>query len=424
MEERRPGIAKWKMVSLIIGGVVALGLGGIVVRFQSLRSERDKLSERLDAAIASHEERLHSGKVWSPHALRGESVDGNGATLQRAALSALDAPEALFGKKGRCEEPTADAIAWTVEHREALETLRAASRAKTAFASFNLAQGETAPLPNLRGLSSAHEALLVMAASSPPEECLAIAADAVRLAQQWAPGAGLVGTMLAALRQSEAARAMVGCSVGAPPAALIRSAHELAVLAEDAPNAGAGDTLEVEYLWLAAATRSSLLLSDGFPRTRLDWEAIATGDTVIEAWGVTLDHVEAAQRIGSLGYPEAATTWTALSDSDHQSKNLLVSLAPGNDVYSKRDRESLATLRAAATLMAELAWRVRDGSDASPPPAALADPFVKGSLSVQREDGKALRVWSVGANGTDDGGSGDDVVIENPEKRSLCPPPR
>lgn len=412
-------LARWKVAALAIGGLAAVGLGGITIRVQLLRADKAKLSKTLDGEIAAFRERQAQGKSYAPAPLRAGAapIDDNGLALQRAAVRGLDAPEALFGtKEGACVEPTPEAVAWTTEHAAALDTLRAASRATKAYTEVALEDGASAPLPEYRTFSLAQRALSARAASAPPGECLAIAVDTLRLAQQLAPGAALTGTMMSAHQQTVAAEAVLGCTEGASAAELAQAARELAQLAAEQPHLGASDALEVEYLWRAATLRSSIPLTGAFPSGRADWEALTFGGTVLEAWAATHEGLASVRGIGAGGYPAAADAWQALTAREKGTNNALLMLAVEVDKLVLADQKGVAAVRGAALVIDALARRA-GATDLKAP--SLLDPFTGDPLHL--DAGATPRAWAVGPNKSDDNGANDDVAVSARAGRSLCP---
>lgn len=412
-------LARWKVAALGVGALALVGLGGVTIRVQLLRADKAKLSKTLDGELAAFRERQAQGKGYAPAPLRASAapIDDNGLALQRAAVRGLDVPEALFGTKdGACVEPTPEALAWTTEHATALDALRTASRATKAFTEVALEDGASAPLPEYRSFSLAHRALLARAASAPPGECLAVAADTLRLAQQIAPGAALTGIMMSAHQQTVAAEALLGCTEGASAVELAQAARELAQLAAEQPHLGASDALEVEYLWRAATLRSSIPLTGAFPSGRADWEAITFGGTVLEAWSATHEGLAAVRGIGAGGYPAAADAWRALDAREKGTNNALLMLAPEVDKLVVADQKGVAAVRSAALVMDSLARRA--GASDLPAPSLL-DPFSGDPLRI--DAGATPRAWAVGPNKQDDAGAGDDVAVTARAGRSLCP---
>ena len=394
-------------------GLASLLVGGVIVRTMLLTARSTGIAARLDESLTAYDTRL-AGQRWTPKPLRGASHPGNIYAEQVEASRGLAMPEGLFGPKGdACAKPTDAQARFLEEHREGFAQLRAAASAEFSLVPHDLLGGVDAPMPPVGALLGSQRALLTMAALSSPKDCAEIAADAIRLAQAVSPGGGLLGLTMSAVQVERGAQAMAACLRRGDGPMREAASRELAQLISDYPTMGAGTALESEYLGRVVVARNSARFDFLLPTTSEQRETFWIGGDLLDYAAWSLDHVEEARSIGSLGYPEAAKQWSTLRDREQREDNLFLTMTMGvSDEWIQSEQRALAVLGGVATLAQLLT------NPESELVASHGDPFTRAALTVARSDDGTLQIGSVGPDGASQGGTGDDVVVA---ERSSCP---
>ena len=319
----------------------------------------------------------------------------------------LKAPQGLFAQKdpgcaGGDEERN-----FVQTHAAELSALRHAAHASTADTPLKMVASLDGPasFPLMHG----HKVLLGAAALAPAGECLAITADAVRLAQAVAPGAGLAGSQQASAAINRALIAMSHCARRASRAELTQASRELDVLLDSQPTLANGDGLEREHLESAGRFLSYARFDWWLPKSRPEYEEFMIGGHVNDAAAWFLDQQAQAHEVGTSGYPRAAELVRGLEQKLPATNNPLLMIANQREAAIVRDQGALARLRVTShwlTLLTSDQPREETVKVAGP-----QDPFNGLPLRADHGETAGVRVWSVGPNTQDDVGGGDDIVV-------------
>ncbi len=399
----------------VIAGVTLTGAGLAVVTNVLVHRSQDARARALDARLQQSAARFHAHR-WERPVLRGTAAAGNAADAERAAIEPLDKlearpiePLANLLKDGKPMPP--EIVALVERHRAALEGLRSASLRGHAWTQVPFEQGASAPLPPFVSRLRTGKLLLAMASTAEPAECLRIAADAVRVGQDGAAGVGLVGSMVAATQTELALPVMLRCALRADGAARREAAREVALLV--AHPLSLGEAFEAEGLMGGGTFRDLSLHVPAFPTSSAAFEAWSGRGTAIDAWQYVADEADKLRDLDVRRIPEGLALLDQLEQAALHSPNPLVAMiTPTRVRVLARAGAMEARLRATAVLLQTLADPAADPAALVGKPE-LADPFSGKPLALRR-DPAALVLWSVGQDGKDDGGKGDDVVTALP----------
>ena len=409
------------LASLLLAVVGALAFH--VLRLQRLYHRRDALAAKLDEQIKDYRTHWRGPGRYAPPVLRGVAVDGNAMAVQWPAAKAMGLPQLPEGLKASfelCQRPDARVITLADTHAAALRTFRSAASRATSRSEPEIERGlADVPIAPVQLHLRAVDLLLVRASLSPPEECLALCTDAVRLGQQLVPGEGLVGAMIAAVDIEHAAPVITGCARTASNEQLATTAKELVSLAEHAP--ALGESFEIESLLGGVSMRQLTGGRTWIPTSGGEVESLFTLEIVLGAWDELARDPAQYRAIRADAYPAAVGVWTAEATRLRTSTNPLLGMGTvAFDKYLYRDMGAQALLRALAIMVDGLSRRDEQGAipkDPSPllKDKALADPFDGNPLHWEIDATGAMRVWSVGKDTADQRGApgSDDVVVSS-----------
>ena len=317
-------------------------------------------------------------------------------------------------------------------HGPQLERLRKTTELGQAWlAEPNLARSGSVPddLAHLRSV----ELLLVAALDGPADECLRMAADAVRLAQDLVPGGGLARLSFAAVEVRHAVSVTVRCAHSATEGALEYARRAFESLAANCPPVG--PALQAEALLNAVALRAHYELRPPLPEFWKPPNERARSDPrrLLEAWQFELAMANAAQSFQGSPLTEVLRQAAAWEAKRRAASNPLIRQPPtatNATVSVLRALEARAHIVLAASLLAVVAGTPRrlqpqswDSKLALRP--HLRDPFT-GSPLRQRSGVSpgGFVLYSVGPNRQDDAAGSDDIAVRwaprsTPEDRSV-----
>jgi hypothetical protein len=384
--------------------LVGIALSAVAVRGLSLRQRHQSLTAELQRRVAEHAS-VHAR--WAPKPLRGESHEGDMLAEQLQVADQLKPKQGLFAQKdpgcaGGEEERT-----FLQTHAAQLGTLRQAARASSADTP--LPTEYTLDGPASLPLVRVHQVLIAAAALARAADCLAITADAIRLAQAVVPGAGLDGTQQASVSINRALIAMSHCARRASRSELVQAGQELSSLLESHPSLARGDGLEREHLESAGRFLSYARFDWLLPTNRLEYEEFMIGGQLNDAAQWFLDQQEQAREIGKSGYPKAAELIRGLAQKQAATNNPLLMIAEQSEAASVRDQTALARMRITSHWLKLLTSNEPRAEAAKV--ASLEDPYSGLPLRADHNAESGVRVWSVGPNGQDDAGAGDDIAV-------------
>jgi len=391
-----------------------------------------KLSEALDAQLATYKRQR-----WERPVLRGQTGEGN------AGLEALQVVQGLAPLEPKARDALAEQLYYGQAPTPAqqklidanaklLDKLRGATQLGWSMNEVQAELGVAAPTPKYPLMMDAVLMLLGRASASQPEECVMIAADAMRLGQDLVPGAPLEAASVSARITGVATPVLAHCVTNGGVDVAGRAARELHSLATHPPPVGGG--IELLDLEAQVELRSLAELS---PKDSPDSPLRRLRDrpALFEAWERFETPARFRNEISPAQYPQSLESWLREQDSRTRSGLALISDG-GSSVqgWLYDDMRGQALLRALSVGLATLAERGRRQRMPREPlglnEAALCDPFTGQPLKWRvSQDGNELSVWSVGEDRRDDKGSSDwsaqaplDVVVhlpvrplENPE---------
>jgi hypothetical protein len=122
-----------------------------------------------------------------------------------------------------------------------------------------------------------------------------------------------------------------------------------------------------------------------------------------------LDQQEQAREIGKSGYPKAAELIRGLAQKQAATNNPLLMIAEQSEAASVRDQTALARMRITSHWLKLLTSNEPRAEAAKV--ASLEDPYSGLPLRADHNAESGVRVWSVGPNGQDDAGAGDDIAV-------------
>jgi len=379
----------------------------------------ERQAARLEAKLGRDIEQYRA--YWSRKTrplLRGEPAEGDAAEEARRIATRIAAPEMPDEVMERVAagEPPPEIVALVEEKTDDLAALRATTRRRTAWTDLDIARGGAAvPMPDFMPLIRAQKLLAAQAVIAEPGECLRIAADAVRIAQDAGRGAGVLGSSVAAAMIEIVAPVAGPCLARASPAEREEAASSFALLATTAPDIGAA--FELEAL-LAAATFAQVADAPLVPTTGEQIEQVRSRGDVLEAWEMVARDPAQFRAMRTEDLPEAIAIWEREARVRRTAGNPLLSIAaPPMTQYIELDMEAQARVRAIAVLAEVLADLEPDATLPTETPAAitgsnLTDPFT-GDPLLWDATGDEACAYSAGRDGLDDGCSpaSDDVGV-------------
>lgn len=392
----------------MIAALLVIGVAGTVARTMQLAARASSAARDVDARADEYEERLRANP-WRPAPLRGDSHEGNIYEEFIAAASASDPPSPLFQKMDRaCQAASEAELAYLTAHRDEVAALRLAASGDHSVVAFDVRAGRAQELPPVGPPLRALKLLVAASSVAPPAECVAIAADALRLAQAVSPGGLLVSAVISSTFVGLAGRAMLQCLARAEGPAIREALRQLELLHADHPTLGAGHMIEGEQLYRASASRTAVSFDFVLPMTDVQREALWIGGDLLDAQAWCLRELPAARAIGAMEYPEAALRWEEMHEAERRRlgpDNVFISVAEPRR-YLVADQQALATVR----ILTVFAERLVTPSSADI--GSLTDPFTGARLRVDATTPDGLRVWSVGADGRNSEGTEDDLVVD------------
>lgn len=362
---------------------------------------------------------------WQRPVLRGVARPGNAAVLERRALvpaRVLPSGVDLFKALERGAPPSPELAHLLERVGPRLDALEDATQSSFAWQLDPALAPYTGTLDNLAHLDSV-ELLLLRASTLPAAACLRAAADAARLAQDLVPGGGVDRVQIASVEISVVPPVAVACAAHASPGELSAALAEVESLAEHVPPIRSA--LDVEALVTARGFQSDFALTPLLPKltgSSLD-RARANPWKLLDAWRRSLDVADQWSQLDpNADYAAERASLEDALDSHWQDNPLLraSNLAVEAQKALVRHEQSVALLRSLGGALAVMQARAKSGELPESAPAAFAlpvfaDPFSAKQLRYRRDpDGRAGRVYSVGKNGRDDSGLGDDVVVHVP----------
>ncbi|HEX7480522.1 MAG TPA: hypothetical protein VF331_22170 [Polyangiales bacterium] len=370
-------------------------------------SAYQQLCRQLDADVGTLR-RLR----WERPVLRGQPGEANAAAEAASALAdfaAVDesvrdalADKVYYGK------PLSPAEQELLHGRRALlDRLRAATHHGWAQTELAPERGSEMHVPPYPRAIDAALLLLAQAETQPPDECLRIATDVVRLGQDMVPGGPLEAVSVSMRMTSVAVPVIVRCAARGDLTTLRRAAHELHTLATHPPPSGV--TLELTDIVSAMKLRSLAALSNKSSAT-LVWQTVRERPVLLKAWSLFADPTRYRQ-ITPERYPDGLDELKREQDFRTQSRLPTVASDAGGVIdFLYDDMRGQALLRALTIGVGTLAERAYRGKLPSAPVSlrdvALLDPFRGQPLGFRvAADGSELVLWSVGEDLKDDFGS-------------------
>lgn len=390
----------------VVVTLVLVGLSGHVGYYEwAYRG----LSRSLDADLGTWR-RLR----WERPVLRGTPGDGNAAQEEFAALAgfaALPDPvrEALADQVRYGKPLGKDQLALLQERGPALDHLRDATTHTFARTELVPERGLAMRVPDYPRMVDASLLLLARAETAPPDECLRIANDVIRLGQDLVPGGPLEAASVSMRLTSLAAPVIARCATKADLTTLRRSAHELHTLATHAPPTGA--TIELQDIVTAMKLRKLATLADK-PDASAVLAALLDRPRLLGAWALYTDPTRFRQLVPS-HYPDAIDDWKREQDARARMQTQMPMVA--NDsagildfLYDDmRGQAILRDLTVGVATLADRAYRGKLPTDAvGAREPELCDPFFGKPLGYRiGSDGTEFVVWSVGEDLHDGNGS-------------------
>jgi hypothetical protein len=359
-------------------GLVA-GLGYAAILMLTRAALRD--AERsIEPRLAAYE-----GRRWTRPVLRGEGRDENAAALQLKAAAALEGSDAKvsehLARHVSLGEPLPPALLTEADARApALAAMRASTQATWSYTRADLRAWPEAKLPKYALALHGQRLLLARALGGEPGECLRTANDVIRMGQDLAPGAMLVGVEVAGTSIFQAAPVAIRCAMRADAAIRAAAIAELRALIATPPPTGRA----VADDWLATdAGMYRVIANDemgAFQRLRF-----ARGLREMAQLDATLPDFTAAD------YPVALRLGGEIGKERERAKNPVMELTEhGTQLSVNRDAQEQARLRALVVAIVSL----DDGPTGPKTRAALDDPALKDPFT-----GKALETEVPAAGG-------------------------
>lgn len=366
--------------------LVCGGSGAFVsMRLSARVDEGVRAAERVRREIARH-----GARRWQRPVLRGEPIPGNAADAARMALAEIarlpnrsELGELLDGALEANAEgrPSPEGLAPLLQRTEgARGALRRATR--LTWAARPMAQhedlGRTDPGDSPSAALLATKLLLAGAMDASPSECMATAADVVRLGQDLSAGANLLHRMMLDAHARRAAPVLLRCAARATPEELAVARAEVERLAAHSPPASW--TFEIEALGMARVLVSTLPESP-WPSDAQRVEALSMLETSLSA----IDHQlgaaarwRAREREGPTGVVRGTEDEDRRADA---SDNALVSIVgiPYRS-YGRRTARVEAILRGLVVSLDAIEHAKRAAGPLPAQPTRLADPRLRDPL--------------------------------------------
>lgn len=398
---------RWRWFLLALVSLMVIGFGGVVARTMQLAARAESQSKIVEQHMDDYEARLKANP-WRPKPLRGASHEGNAFEEVQTAMDALgDGGPNLQGMNRPCAKPTDTDALFLEANAKIIDELRRAASADHSRVPLDLRADPGSEMPSVRNAMRAHQILAAKSRLAPPRECVEIAADALRLAQSLSPGGALFTAAVSSAIVVRAAGAMVECLVRADQPVLQQAARELALAEADHPTLGAGRMLESEFLFRANFARHAATFDFLLPLDSTQKEAFWLGGDLLDAQAWCIDQLPTVRAIDAMSYPEAGRRWDEVqaAQTEEGKRNVFLGIAAPQRVL-EADQRSLAWVR----VVTEFAQRL--AAPSSEEAGSLVDPFSGEPLRVDPRVAGNLRVWSVGPDGRDQAGGGDDLVVE------------
>lgn len=383
-----------------------MGIATLVGRSELKHRE---LSEAVSTHIATYQRQR-----WARPVLRGTAVEGNAAAEAQKALNGFkrmagDARDQLAAAVyyGKPLEP--EQLSWVNDQAYRVGQLREATSRGWAVTTLDPEEPASPPPPDYVRFVDAMLILLADAGRMPSDDCLAMAADTIRLGQDLVPGAPLEAASVSARITSLASRVVARCARGASYGALVSAARELHMMASNPPPTFGGIELADLQMLVQIRDRGAVWPPPPgeSPITRLRMRPL-----LLEAFK-HFDKPGRWRAVSATKYPQALQTWIEEQEWRDRSELPLVREASGDvSGFLFDDMRGQALLRVMTVGLATLAERVnrerlpREPINLKDP--ALADPFNGRPLLWHVAlDGGELSIWSVGEDRRDDKGSSE-----------------
>ena len=378
------------------------------------------MSETLDAHIATYKRQR-----WDRRVHRGAAKDDNAAQATWEALAGM-APLSAEQREQLASQlhygqPLKEEQAALIKERAAhLAKLRAATRSAWSMTVLPAEQGDGIKVPDYALFIDSVLLLLADGVARGPDDCLAVAADVVRLGQDLVPGAPLEAASISMRATSIAAPVITRCAQQADADALLRTARELRGMATNPPPVGGGIEL-ADIVAMVQLRKLADIFSDEGDETLL--VRLRRRPAIYAAWQ-HFDRPTRWRELSAVEYPDSLETWRREHEWRSRAGLMLVGDATGGVVgWLYDDMRGQALLRILTVGLATLGERARYGRLPSEPAGlgdrALRDPYNGQALHWRlSQDADELSIWSVGEDRRDDKGARDwadqapiDVVV-------------
>ncbi len=367
--------------------------------------------------------------------LFGTPIDDNSADryvkLTQAITGKLDKTQARTAigaavKDGPGRPLPPEALQWVAACRPELLALREAVRCTRRDWHFRWEQGFDAPLPSLLGARQAAGLLIIEglahAQQGDARDAIERSLEVIRMGSDYETSGGLSGTLIAIALEREGTEALLRL-----------------VSTGDLPSTPAWDDVESKLDLLEPHLASARVGYRGERLAYVGWERMTNDDLqlmggpnppswlvfffpgryfVADCVRVQSDVLREAEKAGELtDRREAARLHEAAFARARRSRNFLVHMGLPSlaSARAAQDRETarLRMLRAAIRL--EKLRREQGRYPEDPTAVDLpVDPFAFAAKLryASLDQGRGYKLWSVGANGTDEGGSANDKADE------------
>ncbi len=399
---------------LLIAAAALVAL--LLLRYLKLRSDHDAVVAKVPEVVAQIQDLCSRHYVRT--VLHGRPAkEGDAIEAQEAAAFAMSFPPGdtrwattdLYKALAEGQELPGQARDFVEAHAGELEAMRAAT--EYAWATPRLLRERLTP-EALRAMVFAPGFLLARAAVSPPAACMAIAADVVRLRTDQMVGLPLDWD--SAERRLEVPVAVeLACAGHSTLEERAEAARAFDLMAKEPPPIGflMGEISTVTEGLATYACREGLV-----PYRQVQVKAAYQCPSLrraLEAWTRDPD------RWWTLNRDDFPSTRRAVA-IEVQARHETVpwpdldgeGVLPPVYIGALRAQEALPkTLDDMVVARARLVARMRATARALSPDGENGDPFAPGKPLGHREENGTRTVWSVGLNGVDDQGGGDDIAV-------------
>lgn len=393
-----PKTGRWIVVGVAVL-LVLIPVGVYVGVLAPRDARREELGRRLDRSLQDY-----AGQRWERPVLRGEARAGNAWTAQEEAIGPLASiPSDLFDQFAaqleRGTPPTDAQRAQIVRHTAALDRYRASVQRSYAFGRYPFDDAASAPMPSYLPHLRASRLLLARAIEAPPDECLRVVADVVRLGQDRVAGMGLVPLMVVAVHARDVVPLAARCIGAADAATLEEAERELAILARH--SAPTGSALEHETLMVASMCRQEARRMSGFPFESGSLETLFTGGELLEGWDLLMGNPADRRSFGD-DYPadiDRMDQW--VRDLEARPNEIIQTALPDATRLLRRDATGRAAVR---MLWAAVRLRRTMTAPTDAVPALLDDPELRDPTTGRPFDWRREGNAAILAVGAPDGG--------------------